>query len=70
MNLTTGDNNIDIGNQGVAGESGIIRVGTIGTHTATLLTGPVGINSSGTPTKGFLEVNGFVYQPTKRWQVF
>jgi hypothetical protein len=70
VNLTTGDNNIDIGNQGVAGESGIIRVGTIGTHTATLLTGPVGINSSGTPTKGFLEVNGFVTNPQNAGRYF
>ena len=27
INLTTGDNNIDIGNHGVAGESGTIRIG-------------------------------------------
>ena len=37
--LTTGSNNIDIGNVGVAGESGIIRVGTTGTQTATFIAG-------------------------------
>ncbi len=29
LNLTTGENNIDIGSQGVAAESGVIRIGTI-----------------------------------------
>ncbi|HEY1893228.1 MAG TPA: tail fiber domain-containing protein [Chthoniobacterales bacterium] len=38
-NLTTGDNNIDIGNQGVAAEAGIIRIGTMGTQTATYMAG-------------------------------
>ena len=37
--LTTGDNNIDIGNAGVAGESGIIRIGTVGTQTAIYISG-------------------------------
>jgi hypothetical protein len=37
-NLTTGNNNIDIGSVGLAGESGIIRIGTLGTHTDTFLT--------------------------------
>jgi hypothetical protein len=37
FNLTTGSYNIDIGNQGVAGESGIIRIGTAGTQTATFI---------------------------------
>jgi trimeric autotransporter adhesin len=57
-NLTTGSNNIDIANAGVAGESGKIRIGTKGTHTATFLAGvsgskipgpvkPVVVNSSG-----------------------
>ena len=40
FNLTTGDNNIDIGNEGVGGgESGVIRIGTEGTHTATYIAG-------------------------------
>ena len=38
-NLTTGDNNIDIGNVGVAGESSNIRIGTVGTQTATFIAG-------------------------------
>jgi predicted ribosome quality control (RQC) complex YloA/Tae2 family protein len=38
-NLTTGDNNIDIGNTGVAGEANTIRIGTIGTQTATYIAG-------------------------------
>ena len=43
MNLTTGDNNIDIANTGVAGESNTIRVGTTGTHTATYMAGINGV---------------------------
>jgi hypothetical protein len=38
-NLTTGDNNIDIGNLGLSGEAGSIRIGTIGTQTATYVAG-------------------------------
>jgi len=38
-NLTTGNNNIDIGNMGVAGESNTIRIGTTGTQTATFIAG-------------------------------
>jgi hypothetical protein len=34
-NLTTGSYNIDIGNKGVAADSGIIRVGTAGQQNAT-----------------------------------
>ena len=42
--LTTGSNNIDIGNQGVAAETNTIRIGTQGTQTATFIAG-----ISGTP---------------------
>ena len=38
-NLTSGSNDIDIGNEGVAAESGIIRIGTAGTQTATYIAG-------------------------------
>jgi hypothetical protein len=38
-NLTTGDNNIDIDNVGVAGEAGIIRIGTKGVQTRTFIAG-------------------------------
>jgi len=43
-NLTSGSNNIDIGNVGVVGESNVIRIGTKGTQTRTLIAG-----ISGTP---------------------
>jgi hypothetical protein len=38
-NLTRGDSNIYLGNQGQATESGIIRIGTPGTHTDTHIPG-------------------------------
>jgi Chaperone of endosialidase len=60
VNLTSGSNNIDIGNAGIAGESGKIRIGTKATQTATFVAGiyniaepvasgikPVYINSNG-----------------------
>src|SRR5436309_3530128 len=37
-----GDYNIDIGNFGVAGESGAVRIGTTGVHTTTYLAGIAG----------------------------
>jgi hypothetical protein len=40
--FTTGSNNIDIGNQGVAGESNAIRIGKAGTQTATFISGIFG----------------------------
>jgi hypothetical protein len=39
VNLTSGDNNIYLGNQGQATESGIIRIGTPGMHTDTHIPG-------------------------------
>jgi trimeric autotransporter adhesin len=47
INLTTGDDNIDIGNAGVAGEAGVIRIGAIGTQTATFVAGIRGVPISG-----------------------
>jgi len=41
--LTTGSNNIDIGNIGVAGESATIRIGAGGTHMATFIAGIRGV---------------------------
>jgi uncharacterized coiled-coil protein SlyX len=38
-NLDTGSNNIDIGNEGVGGESSKIRIGVEGTQTATFIAG-------------------------------
>ncbi len=46
-NLTTGNNNIDIGNVGVAGESAKIRIGTVGTQTATFIAGIHGVAVTG-----------------------
>jgi hypothetical protein len=46
-NLTTGNDNIDIGNGGVAGESAKIRIGTVGTQTATFIAGINGIPVTG-----------------------
>src|SRR5260370_7746140 len=57
FNLTTGNSNIDIGNQGVAGEGQTIRVGTVGTQTATFMAGINGVDkSSGNPV--FIDANG------------
>jgi hypothetical protein len=39
INLTTGNNNIDIGNHGMAGESGTIRIGNPAINTATFIAG-------------------------------
>jgi Chaperone of endosialidase len=36
---TTGSNNIDIGSEGAAGENGVVRIGTPGTHTAVFISG-------------------------------
>ena len=47
FNITTGSNNIDIGNQGSAFESNTIRIGTAGTHTATLIAGIYNVPVSG-----------------------
>ena len=52
-NLTTGGTNIMIGNQGVAGESATIRLGTPGNHTRTFLSGNVGfrLGAGATPDR-------------------
>ena len=47
INLITGDDNIDIGNEGVAAESSTIRMGTAGTHTRTFIAGITGVTVSG-----------------------
>jgi hypothetical protein len=61
INLTAGNNNIDIGNAGVAGEANTIRIGTQGTQTATYLVGNVGIDTSNPDAA--LSVNGTVDKP-------
>jgi hypothetical protein len=47
INLSTGNNNIDIGNQGVGGESNTIRIGTSETQTATFVAGIRGVPITG-----------------------
>jgi trimeric autotransporter adhesin len=46
-NLTTGDNNIEIGNPGIAGEANTIRLGSVGTQTATFVAGISGTTVTG-----------------------
>jgi len=46
-NLTTGSNNIDIGNLGVAADSGTIRIGTTSTQTKTFIAGIYGTSVTG-----------------------
>jgi hypothetical protein len=55
FNLTTGSNNIDIGNVGVAGEAKTIRIGKQGTQTATFI---AGINGATVPTGVAVIVDG------------
>lgn len=43
----TGDNNICIGNKGISGQSGVIRIGTPGTHNTTFIAGTITGNGSG-----------------------
>jgi hypothetical protein len=46
-NLRTGDNNIYIYDPGIDGESNTIRIGTVGTHTATFIAGITGTAVTG-----------------------
>src|ERR1700736_3546855 len=46
-NLPTGNNNIDIGNQGVAAQANTIRIGTVGTQSATFIAGIHGVTVAG-----------------------
>jgi Chaperone of endosialidase len=50
-NLTTGSNNIDIGNAGVEGEANTIRIGTQGTQTKTFIAGISGAGVTGLAVK-------------------
>ncbi len=42
--ITSSSNNIDIGNVGVVADSGVIRIGTNGTHTSTYMAGISGVS--------------------------
>jgi hypothetical protein len=46
-NVTTGSNNVDIGNRGVAGDAATIRIGKVGTQTATFVAGVHGVTVAG-----------------------
>ncbi len=57
-NILTGSDNIDIGNVGSSGDDGVIRIGTPGIQTETIIAGTtVGINAT-SPSQA-LEVNGY-----------
>jgi hypothetical protein len=45
--LNTGNDNIDVGNAGTALDSGLIRIGTLGTQSATYIAGISGVNITG-----------------------
>jgi len=47
VSLTTGSNNIDIGNKGVAAEANTIRIGKVGTQTNTFIAGISGVTVAG-----------------------
>ena len=49
QNLTTGNSNVDIGNEGVAGDDRTIRIGAQGIQTATYIAGISGVVVAGDP---------------------
>ena len=70
LNVTTTSNNIEIGNQGAATDSGTIRIGTIGTQTSAFIAGVQNSNINGavvvvSPTTGQLGIQ-FVIQALQR----
>jgi Chaperone of endosialidase len=52
VNLTSGSNNIDIGSNGVGGESNTIRIGNIGAQSATFVAGVRGVAVAGAQQVG------------------
>jgi trimeric autotransporter adhesin len=56
-NLTTGSNNIDIGNFGVAAESDTIRIGSNGTQNRVFITGIVGATTVGSTVPVLIDGN-------------
>jgi uncharacterized coiled-coil protein SlyX len=58
FNHTNGSNNIDIGNTGVDGQSDTIRIGTVGSHTATFIAGIHNVNQGGTPLTVTINASG------------
>jgi Chaperone of endosialidase len=57
QNLTAGNNNIDIGNEGLAGDSGTIRIGDPSSATACFIAGINGATASG-GTAVYVDTNG------------
>jgi hypothetical protein len=60
QNLTTGNNNIYVDNPGVATESNVIRIGTVGLQTDTFLTGVIHGNGSGLTNLPATQLSGGV----------
>jgi Chaperone of endosialidase len=58
LSLTSGNDNIYIANAGVASESGIIRIGTVATHTETFIQGIFGSVVGGTGLEVFVDASG------------
>lgn len=58
INLTTGSNNIDILNPGLAGETGQIRIGTQGTQTGAFLAGVTATPIAGPTLPVVIKANG------------
>ena len=58
QNLTTGNNNIDIGNEGAAADTNTIRIGAVGVQAATFIAGIYGVNEGGTITAVYINGNG------------
>ena len=56
--MTTDSNNIDIANVGVAGDPGVIRIGTAGTQTAAYMAGVTGVTPSGSLAPVLINANG------------
>ena len=56
-NLVAGSNNIDLGNAGLSGDSGIIRIGS-SNQTATYIAGIAGVTPSGTTQTVIINSNG------------
>jgi hypothetical protein len=55
-NIVATDNNIDVANAGVQGDSGVIRIGTVGTQTAFFAAGINGVSVAGVPV--VVDANG------------
>jgi hypothetical protein len=57
-NIITSSNNIDIGNLGNGADTGIVRIGTGGTHTAFFVAGVSGVTTGGSAVGVVIDSNG------------